>query len=87
MCSKHCFIALAVFQHLVLLLCLLRWPSCDANTIKSVLQCLLHMPQIEFALDTAESIAKVRNLGITWGMCIKHIVTLWGMFLQHFSEQ
>ena len=33
------------------------------------------MPQFEFAVRTAESIAKVRNLGQNWGMCSKHCHT------------
>ena len=37
-----------------------------------VVQCLLHMPQIEFALSIAESAATVRNLGKSWGMCGKY---------------
>ena len=35
----------------------------------------VHMPQIEFAMGTAESTAKVRNSGMTWGMCSKHCET------------
>ena len=45
------------------------------NAIVEVLQCLLHMPQFEFALRTAEITAKVRNLGQNWGMCGKHYNT------------
>ena len=41
----------------------------------TVLQCLLHMHQFEFALHTVESTAMVRNLGINWGMCSKHCST------------
>ena len=40
-----------------------------------VLQCLLHMPQFEFAVRTAESTAVVQNLGEAWGMCSKHCNT------------
>ena len=40
------------------------------TTTKAV-QCLLHMPQIEFALGIEESTARIRNLGIDWGMCSK----------------
>ena len=40
-----------------------------------MLQCLLHMPQFEFALRTAESIAKVGNLGQKWAY-IANIVIL-----------
>ena len=40
-----------------------------------VLQCVLHMPQFEFALRTAESTAKVQNLGQNWGMCSTHCDT------------
>ena len=41
-------------------------------TFSTVLQCLLHMPQVEFASSTAESTAKDRNLGKSSGMCSKH---------------
>ena len=40
-----------------------------------VLQCLLRMPQFEFALSTAESTAKVQNSGQNWGICSKHCST------------
>ena len=40
-----------------------------------VLQCLLHMPQIDFAANTAASTAKARNSGKSWGMCSKHCNT------------
>ena len=40
-----------------------------------MLQCLLHMPQFEFAVRTAESITKVQNSGQNWGMCSKHCNT------------
>ena len=40
-----------------------------------VLQYLLHMPQVEFALGAAESTAKVQNLGQNWGMCSQHCNT------------
>ena len=40
----------------------------QAPTASIVLQCLLHMPQLESALRTAEIAAKVRNLGQNWGM-------------------
>ena len=42
----------------------------------TVSQCLLHMPQVEFALRTAESTSKVQKLGQNWGMCSKHCNTL-----------
>ena len=40
-----------------------------AETVEDlqVLRCLLHMPQIEFALDTAESTANVQDSGINLG--------------------
>ena len=41
-------------------------------------QYLLDLPQFEFAVRTAESIAKVRNLGQNWGMCSKHCNTVYG---------
>ena len=41
---------------------------------KTVLQCLLHMPRVAFALGTAQSTAQVQNLGINWGMYAANIV-------------
>ena len=37
-----------------------------------VLQCFLHIPQVEFAADTVESTAKTQKSGESWGMCSKH---------------
>ena len=34
------------------------------------------MPESEFALRTAESIAKVQNLSQNWGMCSKQCDTI-----------
>ena len=39
-------------------------------------QVLLHMPQVHFALGTAQSTAKVRSSGRSWGMSTKHCDTL-----------
>ena len=43
--------------------------SCNIEKASHVLQCLRHMPQIEFALGAAESTAEVQTLGKSWGMC------------------
>lgn len=40
-----------------------------------VLQCLLHVPQIEVGLGTAESTTKVQKLGINWDMHSKYFST------------
>ena len=42
----------------------------------SVLQCLLEMSQVEYALGTAESTAMARNSGKSWGICSKRCNTL-----------
>ena len=55
-------------------------PTCQALTyvqpaphsVSMLSQFVLHMPQVEFAMRTAESTAKVRNLGRSWGICSKH---------------
>ena len=41
-----------------------------------VLQCLLHMPQVEFALGVEESTAKDQKLDKFWGICSKHCNTV-----------
>ena len=43
--------------------------SCDIKIASHVFQYLLHMFQVEIALGTAESTAKVQNLSKIWGMC------------------
>ena len=42
--------------------------ACSGGSLL-VLQCLPHLPQVDFALGTSESAVKVRNLGQSWGMC------------------
>ena len=37
--------------------------------IVQVLSCLLHMPQLKFALGYVRRTAEVYNLGKSWGMC------------------
>ena len=48
------------------------------NTVKAlftVLQCLLHIPQLEIAWCPAESTVKAKTPGKSWGMCSKHCDT------------
>lgn len=40
--------------------------------VPALLQGLLHMPQIDYALGTARTTAKARKLGIKWCMRSKH---------------
>ena len=52
----------------------------DSCSTLCVVQCVLHMPQIDFAgtagAGTAESTAKAQKSSANWGMCSKHIVIL-----------
>ena len=50
---------------------LYHFSTCFAYALV-VLHCLLHMPQINFAVGTADSTAKAQNSGKSWGMCSKH---------------
>ena len=45
------------------------------DTTWQVLRCLLHLPQVDFAMGTAESIANARRSGESWAMCRKHCNT------------
>ena len=40
-----------------------------------VLHCLLHMPSVTFAMETAGSTEKVRISGESWSMCSKHCIS------------
>ena len=48
--------------------CLACHPMILGGT-SNLLQCLLHMAQVESALGVAESTVKVANLGKSWSMC------------------